>query len=207
MSGAGTPCYRSFIASHFVDLIGITLGLIGLAVLAVGATIMALRDDALRDATNDTANISDGSRRTDRAFRSGPRHRDVGYRRTLRKSRQRRCHRTASSNRCAAVLRMTLLVERVSQSAADGLHGGDRSRTVASPTRRGSFRFATPMSPSAIILSTHATIHAASSSSATWCATPSATSATSFSKRISGSSGEFLGVVVTGIKLSYFQHI
>ena len=42
----------------FHRLIGVAVGLIGLAVLAIGLTIWGLRTDAIRDADTDTGNIA-----------------------------------------------------------------------------------------------------------------------------------------------------
>jgi hypothetical protein len=42
----------------FRGLISIAVGLIGLAVVALGITIWTLRDDTLREAKSDTANIA-----------------------------------------------------------------------------------------------------------------------------------------------------
>ena len=190
----------------FRGLISIALGLIGLAVFAIGATIMALREDALRDATSDTINIATVlAEQTERSVQSidiitsdiADRLGNAGDMLTptafLDLLRSRSTHE--------------LLLERLSRlPQTDFMAVIDRDGRVASNTRiwqvhhddlsqRDYFIHARDNKSRQTFISdlTHNQI--------------SNNRNVFFSKRISSPTGEFLGVVLAGIKLSYFQHI
>ena len=190
----------------FRGLIGVTLGLIGLAVFAVGATIMALREDALRDARNDTANIATVlAEQTERSVQAidivtsdiGDRLGNVGGEIApdafLELLRSRATH--------------DLLVERLGHlPQTDFMALIDRDGRVANSSRRW------PAIYNDVSQRDYYTYAKDSKSRRLYISDLVRNRLSDernifFSKRISGPSGEFLGVVLTGIKLSYFQHI
>jgi diguanylate cyclase (GGDEF)-like protein/PAS domain S-box-containing protein len=190
----------------FRGLISIALGLIGLAVVAMGATIMALREDALRDATNDTANIATVlAEQTERSVQAidivtsdiADRFSNLGggmapdaFRDVLR---SRPTH--------------NFLVERLGNlPQTDFVALIDRDGHVANSTR-------TWPAVNNDVSQRDYYIHARDNKGRKLFISDLVHNRISnernifFSKRISGPSGEFLGIVLTGIKLSYFQHI
>ena len=190
----------------FRGLIGVTLGLIGLAVFAVGATIMALRQDALRDATNDTANIATVlAEQTERSVQAidivtsdiGERLSKLGGEITPDTFRELLRSRATHD----------LLVERLGHlPQTDFIALVDRDGHVANSSRawptvyndvsqRDYYIYAKDNKSRRLFISDLVRNRVTSEHNIF------------FSKRISGPSGEFLGVVLTGIKLSYFQHI
>ncbi len=190
----------------FRGLISIALGLIGLAVLAIGATIMALREDALRDATNDAANIAtilaEQTERSvqaidivtsDIADRLGNLGGELAPDAFLDLLRSRSTH--------------ALLIERLGHlPQTDFMAIIDRDGQIANtsrlwPTPRGDVShrdyFAHARDNKGRLLFVSDLVHNSVSKERN----------VFFSKRISGPNGEFLGIALTGIKLSYFQHI
>ncbi|WP_183044152.1 bifunctional diguanylate cyclase/phosphodiesterase [Pseudorhodoplanes sinuspersici] len=190
----------------FRGLIGITLGLIGLAVLAVGATIMALREDALRDATNDTANIATVlAEQTERSVQA------IDIITSDIVDRFGNLGGGMAPDSFLALLRSRIthdqLVERlghlpqtdfVALIDRDG-HIANSSRTWPMPyndvSRRDYYIHARDNTGRQLFISDLVRNRITNERNIF------------FSKRISGPNGEFLGLVLTGIKLSYFQHV
>jgi len=190
----------------FRGLISITLALIGLAVLAIGATIMALREDTLREATSDTANIATVlGEQTERSVQAidiitsdiADRFGNLGagispdaFRDLLR---NRGTH--------------ALLVERLGHlPQTDFMALIDRDGRIANTSRTW------PTSYNDVSQRDYY-IHAKDNTGRQLFISDLLRNRISnernifFSKRINGPNGEFLGIVLTGIKLSYFQHI
>ena len=190
----------------FRGLISIALGLIGLAVFAMGATIMALREDALRDATNDTANIATVlAEQTERSVQAidivtsdiADRFGNLGGDTAPDAFRDALRSRTTHD----------LLVERLGHlPQTDFIALIDRDGRIANSSRTWPAAYNDVSERDYYI---HAKDHKGRQLFISDLVRNRISNERNifFSKRISGPSGEFLGIVLTGIKLSYFQHI
>jgi diguanylate cyclase (GGDEF)-like protein len=186
-------------------LVGVAAALIGLAVLAIGVTIWALREDAIADATTDVSNLSVVvGEQTNRAIQSV----DL----MLSEIRERLEGRGIKTPEEVSKLRDSadmyrLLTDRVAQlSQADAIgivdHNGQlvlTSRGWPTPQADASnrdyyLRFKNDPSTGLYI-------------SDSLVSRVSQRPSLIFSKRLSGPGGEFLGVVLVTVRLEYFQQI
>ncbi len=190
----------------FRGLITVALGLIGLAGLAMGATIVALREDALRDASSDTANIATVlAEQTERSVQA------IDIVTSDIADRLGTLGAEIATDTFQNILRSQstydLLVERLGNlPQTDFVAVIDKEGRLANTSRtwpilyvdvtsRDYFKQARDNKDRRLFVSDLLYNQISKDQNIF------------FSKRISGPAGEFLGVVVTGIKLSYFQHI
>ena len=190
----------------FRGLISIALGLTGLVGLAMGATIMAMREDALRDASSDTANIATVlAEQTERSVQAiDIVTSDIAERfGNLGGETEPDIFKDALRSQST----YELLVERLGNlPQTDFMAVVDKNGRLANTSRTW------PVKPTDL---THRDyfIHARDNKGRQLFVSDLVRNQISkehnifFSKRISGPTGEFLGLVLTGIKLSYFQHI
>ena len=189
----------------FRGLICIALCLVGMAVIAIGATIVALRDDALRDATSDTGNIATVlAEQTARSVQAI----DI----VTTEVAERFGHAgSVAPGDYDGLLRSQvtnqLLMERLARlSQSDFVALVDRNGKLANTSRIWP-------APAADLSDRDYYRHARDNNDRKLFVSDLVRNRISternifFAKRISGPDGEFLGVVLTGIKLSYFQHI
>ena len=189
----------------FRGLICIALCLIGMAAMAIGATVLALRQDALTDAANDVNNIATvlSEQTAQSAHAIDIITSDVAERFSGTGSKSYEEHRETMRSLPAH----RLLVERLSRIphtdfvALIGRDGQllNTSRTWPAPpatvTDRSYYIDALKNNGRHLFVSD--LIHNRLTGERNIL----------FSKRITGPDGDFIGVVLTGIKLSYFQHI
>jgi diguanylate cyclase (GGDEF)-like protein/PAS domain S-box-containing protein len=186
-------------------LICIALGLIGFAAVAIGATIVALRDDTLRDAVSDTANIATVlAEQTTRSLQAldivasnvAERFGEVTY---------------VSDEEFGALLRSPNTYQFLNERLAHLTHTDfiallDKDGQIANTTRspvtpvadmsdRDYFKY-TRNNPGRSLYISDIVANRVSGENNIF-----------FARRISGPGGEFRGLVLTGIRLAYFQHI
>jgi len=190
----------------FRGLISIALGLTGLAGLAMGGTIMALREDALRDASNETANIATVlAEQTERSVQA------IDIVTSDIAERLGKLGGEIAPDTFRDVLRSQstyeILVERLSNlPQTDFMAVIDKDGRLANTSRTWPVKHADATNRDYFI-------HARDNKGRQLFVSDLVRNQISnepnifFSKRITGQAGEFLGLVVTGIKLSYFQHI
>ncbi|MET0869005.1 MAG: EAL domain-containing protein [Pseudorhodoplanes sp.] len=189
----------------FRGLICIALCLIGLATFAIGATVLALREDALRDAGNDAANIAtvlaEQTAQSVQALDSITS--DIAERFANIGGIDYDAHREAMQSEAAN----RFLNERLSRiPQSDFIALIDRDGNLANTSRSW---------PSASVSFTDRDYYldAVKNSGRRLFVSDilrnrvSGSNNIFFSKRITGPSGDFIGVVLTGVKLPYFQHI
>lgn len=190
----------------FRGLISIALALIVLAVVALAATILAMREDALRDAASDTANIATVlAEQTERSVQTV----DI-----VSSDIADRFATPAADTSSGAIQEMlrsrkthALLIERLSHlPQADFIFLVDNEGRVANGSREW------PSSNNDVSKRDYF-IHAQEDTSRRLYISNLLRRGESgernivFSKRINGPDGNFIGLVLVGIKLSYFQHI
>ena len=189
----------------FRGLICVALGLIGLAVVALGVTIWTLRDDSLREARNDTANIATVlAEQTDRSVQAidlvateiSDRFESYG---SLEPDAYRRLLQSEAS--------YDFLVERLSRlTQADAIALMDKEGRLANTARIWP-------APKTDVSDRDYFQHARNSTDKTLFVSDLIVNRVSgehslfFTKRISGPKDELLGLVLIGVKLGYFQHI
>lgn len=189
----------------FRSLIGIALVLVGLGVVAIGLTVWALRDDVLKEAAADTANIATVlAGQTTRSMQAidmiatdieerFSRHNRVDYPSYLVDMRNEETWNYLVERQARLPhLEVTALV--------------DKNGMVANTTRM--------WPPPRLDLSDrdYFKYHQSNPSSDLYISALLKNRFTEernvfMTKRIHGPDGEFLGVVLMGVKLSYFQHI
>ncbi len=189
----------------FRGLICIALCFIGIATVAIGATVLALRQDALQDAGDDAANIATVlAEQTSQAVQGIDMvTADVAERIGNAAGADYTTVREAMGSR-AAFRFLNEKLSRIPQSEFIALIDRDGILLNSSrswPTEpadfhdRDYFKHALRNNTRQLFVSDllHNRV--------------SGTRNIFFSRRVSSSSGEFLGVVITGVRLSYFQHI
>jgi diguanylate cyclase (GGDEF)-like protein/PAS domain S-box-containing protein len=189
----------------FRGLICIALCLIGMAAVAIGATVLALRKDALRDAGNDAGNIaavlaeqtSQSVQALDiittdvvERFANNGRSDYEDHRNLMRglgahRFLAERLSRIPQTDFIALVDRNGMLVNTSRNWPAPATSVTDRDYFIDAVKNDGRRLFVSEIVRNRV----------------------SGERNIIFAKRITGPDGDFLGVVVTGIKLSYFQHI
>ena len=179
----------------FRGLICIALGLIGLAVIALGITIWTLRDDGLREAKDDTANIAVVlAEQTDRSVQAIDLvATDIRDRFATRP----RSSRTPFQQLLRSEATHQFLVDRLSRLSPGRRHRAHRTRMACLQTRRASGRLRAPTSATGIFTS----MPGISSDKSLFVSNllmnrVSGERSLFFTKRISGPKDEFLGIVV-----------
>lgn len=189
----------------FRGLICIALCLIGMAVVAIGATVLALREDALREAGNDASNIATVlAEQTAQSVQAlDIITTDIADRFTNAEGADYQTHRESMQSEATH----RFLVERLSRiPQSDFIALIDRDGNVVSSTRR----WPTP----AIALSDRDYYRDMRRDEGRGLFVSgvlrnriSGDRNIFFSRRITRPDGDFIGVVLTGVKLSYFQHV
>ncbi len=189
----------------FRGLICVAIGLIGFGVMATGVTIWQLRSDAITDASTDAGNIATVlAEQTARSVQSIANvmtelQEQLAHRAGRTPDEHHRFLRSESANR--------LLKERVERlSQADVIAFVDKNGQLASTSRmwptpatdlsdRDYYRYFKTSSEEDLYIS-DLLLNRVSGQQSIF-----------FAQRIKGPNDEFLGVVLVGVKLAYFQHI
>jgi diguanylate cyclase (GGDEF)-like protein/PAS domain S-box-containing protein len=189
----------------FRGLLLVALGLIGVAVVAIAITIVALRNDAINDAIHDTGNIATVlAEQTARAVQSV----DIA---TSEIAERIGDHAALTPDNYEAFVRsqpihvmLTDRLRRLPQSEFIAILDKDGRQVNSSRTwpasradvsDRDYFRYARDHAVPKLFISETVQNRVSGNRNIF------------FAKRISGPHGEFLGVVVAGTSPSYFQHI
>jgi diguanylate cyclase (GGDEF)-like protein/PAS domain S-box-containing protein len=189
----------------FRGLLLVALGLIGVAVIAIAVTIVALRDDAINDALNDTGNIATVlAEQTARSVQAidiatseiAERFSEAG--RLPDKSFEALLRSQATHQFLVDRLSRLSQTDFISLIDKDGRHVSSSRGWPAAPANlsdRDYFIYARDHPGSTLFVSELVRNRVSHQRNIF------------FGKRITGPNGEFLGLVLAGIKPSYFQHL
>ncbi|MDT3686112.1 MAG: EAL domain-containing protein [Pseudorhodoplanes sp.] len=189
----------------FRNLIASALGLVGLGVVAIGLTVWALRSDVLREAYVETSNIATIlAQQTARSVRSVDL---IATDIQERFSRDEQIDDATRNNDMRSEATWNFLVERQARLVhLDVVALVDKYGKVANTVRQW------PAPDIDLSDRDYFKYHQNNSSSELHVSSTLVNRLTGdrtvfMTKRIHGPGGEFLGVVLLGLKLSYFQHI